>query len=398
MTSLQSDSALPSPQRLTQLLLDSGWEQISGRGDLYLRFRPPGDELGHRRRSLVVPLKTDAPDFPELMRDAMDALRRLPSDSAAFTLISRLTTSPTDQFAFAKETAAPKGWIQWDQGESLVASARGLLIAGAKTAREHLTYFGNKYGQFANRFLDEVMMGQTEVGSYVVRAYVPVVRAIPLRGGMDAEDGVHFIGQDAVSAREVSQTIAATLSSAMEAIDHYHTSNSLSAFKSPELALSYESVTAIKKIAEHADHASVRVTWEHDNFANNDYEQEFTSTSSAVPVLERAANELVKPEPIRKATASGTVHLLSRSDSGGAGVVGLTTLSGQPARKLRVHLEEDDYHRALTAHDQGNVVEVTGNLEREGNLSWLYQAHITAIVEQAEPANPTTEGPEPRLF
>lgn len=68
-------TALPSPRRLIQLLRESGWEQISSRGDLYLRFLPPGDELGPRRRSLVVPLETEAPDFPELMQDAVNALR-----------------------------------------------------------------------------------------------------------------------------------------------------------------------------------------------------------------------------------------------------------------------------------------------------------------------------------
>lgn len=398
MTSQQPDSALPTPRRLIQLLEESGWEQISSRGDLYLRFLPPGDELG-RRRSLVVPLETEAPDFPELMREAVDALRALPSDSAAFTMLSRLTTSPTDQFAFAKETAAPKGWIQWDEGESLIASARGLLIAGAKTSRERLAYFGNRYGQFANRFLDEVMMGQTEVSSYVVRAYVPVDRAIPIRGGKEAEEGVHFIGQDAVSAREVSQTVASTLQSALEAIDHYQKSNSLSAFTSPELGLSYESVTAIKTIAANADYANITITWEGDDFLQGHrYEQAFNFTSSAVPVLERAANELVKPEPTRKATAIGTVHLLSRSDAGGPGVIGITTLSGHPANKMRVHLDEADYHRALTAHDQGAVITVTGNLEKEGNLSWLYQATISQINAPSAPEPARGEDPGDMLF
>ncbi|WP_322938040.1 hypothetical protein [Nocardioides bizhenqiangii] len=397
MTSQQPESALPSPRRLIQLLRDSGWQQVSSRGDLYIRFRPPGDELGPRMRSLLVPLETEAPDFPELMRDAVDVLRNLPSDSAAFTLLSRLTTSPTDQFAFAKETAAPKGWIQWEEGETLVASARGLLVAGAKGARERLTYFGNKYGRFANRFLDEVMMGQTEVGSYVVRAYVPVNGAIPLRGRKDADEAALFGDTDAVASREVSRTIVESLSSATEAIDHYRTSNSLSAFKSPELALSYESVTAIKRIAQNSDYASITVTWEPDPAELQTYEQEFTFAASVVPVLERAANELVRPEPSRRVTASGTVHLLSRSDAGGPGVIGITTLSGQPANKLRVHLGQDDYHRALNAHDQGSVVQVAGDLEKEGNLSWLYHAQITGVIDAIQD-QPGRDDPSSGLF
>lgn len=394
MTSQQPDRALPSPRRLIQLLEEAGWQQVSGRGDHYRRFAPQSDELGPRRRSLLVPLEPEAPDFPELMQEAVDALRRLPSDSAAFTLLSRLTTSPTDQFAFAKETAAPKGWIQWDEGESLIASARGLLAAAAKTAREHRTYFGNRHGQFANRFLDEVMMGQTDVSSYVVRAYVPVNRGIPIRGGKEAKEGAHFVGQDVVSSREVSQTVAQTLTSTIEAIDHFKQSNSLSAFKSPELALSYEAVTAVKRIAANADYANITVTWEPDFADVNSYEQEFTFTASNVPVLDKAANELIQTEPPRRVSAVGTVHLLSRSESGGPGVIGITTLSGEPAKKLRVHLSEEDYHRALSAHDQGNIVHVSGDLEREGNLSWLYRAQVTGVTE------PQIDQPtqEPGLF
>lgn len=119
MNPQQPDPRLPSPRRLIQLLEEAGWRQVSGRGDQYLRLAPQGQELDPRRQSLLVPLNPEAPDFPELMREAVDALQRLPGDSTASTLLSRLTTSPTDQFAFAKETSAPRGWIQWDQGHAV---------------------------------------------------------------------------------------------------------------------------------------------------------------------------------------------------------------------------------------------------------------------------------------
>lgn len=390
MTSQQPDSALPSPRRLIQLLKDSGWEQISGRGESYVRFVPPADELGPRRTSLLVPLEEDAPDFPELMTDAVQALRHLPSESAAFTLISRLTALPTDQFAFAKETSAPKGWIRWEEGEALVSSARALLIAGAKSTRERLAYFGNRYGQFANRFLDEVMMGQTEVGSYVVRAYVPVDRPIPTHGGSNAEGVEHLFGQDAVASRDVSQAVVRALASTTEAIAHFREFNNLSAFLAPELGLSYEVVTAVKRIAENSAQASVSVSWERGSDQLDSNEREFVFTADHVPVLERAANELVQPEPRQNVSAIGTVHLLSRSEAGGPGVIGITTLSGRPAKKVRVHLSEEDYHRAINAHDHGHIVHVQGDLEKEGNLSWLYHGQVTGVTEP-EPIVPRSE-------
>lgn len=110
MTS-QPDAVLPSPRRLIQLLEEAGWRQVSRSGDHYLRLAPQTDELGPRRQSLLVPLEPDAPDFPELMHEAMQALHSLPGDSTAFTLLSRLTSSPTDQFAFAKETGSSQSGV-----------------------------------------------------------------------------------------------------------------------------------------------------------------------------------------------------------------------------------------------------------------------------------------------
>lgn len=393
MTSPPPETELPSPQRLIAFLQENNWRPTGGRGDLYRRFAPPSEELGGEWVSLLVPLDQAAPDFPELMREAVDSLRLVPSAAAAFSMLSRLTTTPTDQFAFSKETHAPRGWIQWDEGASLIGAARGLLIAGAKSAREQLSYFGNRHGQFAHRFLDKVMMGQTEVGSYVVRAYVPVDAAIPLRGGKEAEEGLHFMGQDAVASRDVSETVARTLMSTIEALSHYRTENSLAAFRAPDLGLSYESVTAVQRIAEDADYSSITISWEPglDDFASN--EQEFVFSAAHVPVLQRAASDLVKPEPRKVISAVGTVHLLTRSEAGGPGVVGMTTLSGEPANKLRVHLSEEDYHRALNAHDQGWVVQVRGDLEKEGNLSWLYHATVVSVIE-----SPPPPPDEPGLF
>ncbi len=376
----QGDAASPSPRRLIRLLQESGWEVVGGRDNAYVRFQAPGDELGARRRTLLVPVDENAGDFPELMREAINALRALPSDSAAMTLFSRLTSSPTDQFEFTKETAAPRGWIRWSEGETLIESARKLLLVGAKGARERRKYFGNRYGQFANRFLDEVMMGQTEVGSYVVRAYVPVDRAIPMRSSKDAEEGIHFVGQDALSSREVSETVVDTLNAVTEAVAHYRQYNSMSAFLSPELGISYEAVLAVKRIAENADYAGITVAWDPAE-AHIQYEQEFTFQASAVPVLERAASELIIEEPARTAVGRGTVHLLTQAHHGGPGVIGVTTIDGIPARKLRVHLDADDYQRALEAHGAGQLLTVRGTLEREHNLSHLYGASVTGVSD-----------------
>jgi hypothetical protein len=379
VTSEILDPGSVNSERLIRFLEDARWKRTGGRDGLYARYSPPNEELGVGRTSLLIPLDQHAPDYRDLLRDALDTLRRLPHDVAAFALPTRLASAPTDEFSFSKKTTAPEGWISWDEGESLIASARSLLVVGAKSVRERRRYFGNRYGQFANRFIDGVMMGQTDVASYVVRAYVPVDRAIPFRSSRGPGEGASN-ERGEISSRQVSEAVAATLGSVIEALAHHRRHNSLSAFTRPELGLSYEAVNAVKHMVQNADHASITVAWERAAADPHTHEQEFNFTRSDIPALEIAAIALATPESGTDARAVGAVHLLTRTERGASGVVGLTTIDGKPARKVRVHLSAADYGKALDAHASGRLVEVEGTLEREGNMSHLYGAHVIRIL------------------
>lgn len=375
-----------TPQRVIRLLTDSDWVQTGGRSGLYARFaarQAENDQLGH---SVVIPLNPEAPDYQTVLVEAIDALKAIRTDDDGTDVVNRILTTPTDEFSFAKETAAPRGWIRWDDGMSLLESARAFLASGAKSAREPAKYFGNRYGQFAKRFLGEVMMGQTAVGSYVVRAYVPTSTVVPIHGGVPVEEAALFPGTDSVVGRDVSQTLLSTLEAATDALDYFRATESFAAFTEGDYPISYEAVRALQAIASNADESAVRVAWEPDTPETPAQTWAFEFSPDAAPVLAQAAVRLMRPEPHPETPAEGTVHLLTRAEESGPGVIGITTLTGHPANKVRVQLQGNDYHRAVLAHDEGQIVHVVGNLEKEGNLSWLYDARITSISAPVDPA------------
>lgn len=395
----QFDVGRVNPGRLARLLDEAHWQSVSGRNGLYRRFRPPEGPGTGDPPSILVPLDTTAPDYPELMMQALSALRELPGTGPDSGLLTRLLASPTDEFSFEKDTLAPRGWIQWDDGMSLYNAARALLVSGAKTTRERRKYFGNRYGQFANRFLGEVMMGQTAIASYVVRAYVPSDVQVPVKNTSDEQVAHHFEGVDVVAGRTVSKQVVGTLQAAQEAVQHYRSTQSLSAFSAPDVPLSYEAVVALEHIAQDATESAIHISWEPSSSGTEQNAWEFTFTPESAGVFKKAATTLVQTEPQRRVTTSGFVHLLSRSEADAPGVVGITTVDGVPAKKVRVRLEPDDYHRAITAHDEGRAISVTGDLEREGNLSWLYRAAITQVGEPHETLSSIDEGDDTdRLF
>lgn len=381
-----------SPTRLAKVLAQADWEQVGERMGIYRRYAARGSSDVLRRRTILVPLDRAAPDYRLLIANAISDLESARGDEPGSEILARLLTTTTDEISFAKDTPAPRGWIRWDDGMELFAAARKFLSASAKRTRARSTYYGNRYGTFANRFLDEVMMGQTAISSFVVRAYIPADQLVPVHGTRDHERPALF--GDGVSGREISESLVETLVATTEAIDHYRAQKSIAGFTDPDEPISYEAVEALRTIAGGSDDSAVRVTWEQDNADAPAARWEFDFTPAVLPILERAASALIQPVAKPETQATGVVHLLTRADAGAPGVIGITTTSGQPANKLRVRLSDDDYHRAINAHDQDQIVHVVGTLEREGNLSWLYDARITRITSPPESvAPPTVEVP-----
>ncbi|WP_394615251.1 hypothetical protein JNUCC0626_36425 [Lentzea sp. JNUCC 0626] len=376
------------PDRLLLLLEDLGWTIAGGRNGIYKRLTPPTD--GHdswgQRWSLLVPLDRSAPDFSDSMRATILELSSSSfRDLWAVDLAPRLSTELTDSFRFRKESNAPSGLIPWRQGEDLISTARSALIAGAKSHMEHLRRYSNRHGQFAGRYLDSVLMGQTAVGSYVVTAYAPANAQIALSGSAIHELTLPEI--DAVPARRVTQSVVTALEAVAESLDHYHETGSLSGFEAAvRRGVSYDLSTALAGISKDSDGGDIAIEFDPASPPENispKFVLEFGGADT--DVFERVARQLaVDDESSQPLTVIGRVHLLTKKHAGGPGVFGLETLTSS-SRKFRVRLADtDQYHLAVRAHDEDLAVQVFGDWERDGMLSWLYNAHIQSIIGPVE--------------
>ncbi len=368
------------PGKLSALLEEAGWQRIGGRRGIYSRYTPPKLTDAWLNTSLMLPLDEGAPEFVDAMRSALLQLSQ-DRDFWIRSIYPRLIVDASDEFKFRKESSAPSGFIAWKSGERLVESARRTLIAGAKSYMGPGRHFVNKHGRFAHRYLDQVLMGQSAPGSYIITAYAPPNAGVPLSGSADTPAfAVPELGL--ASVRDVSQAVVRAVQATAEALEHYRASGSLSGFEAGVTqGISYEMASAILGIAENSDGADISVDWDPVTPPPGGLDSRFEFRGSDVDPLSKAATRLAADASSEVSTLIGRVHLLAKKQAGSPGVFGLDSLSSGRAKKVRVRLsDEDEYHEAVRAHEEDLALEVSGRLEKEGNLSWLYDATVVRTL------------------
>ena len=167
--------------------------------------------------SVIVPFNREAEDYGELFSQALSTLWRMaPRVEGAADLLDELTPVPGDQLRFEKNVATVNGAVPWLLGQELVESARASLVAGAKARLSKRAYYGNANGRFAKRFIESVLMGQTEIGSYVVTAFSPPDQAFPEKETLPGELSLPSVA--IYTGRQIVQSLVDALSATLEAV------------------------------------------------------------------------------------------------------------------------------------------------------------------------------------
>lgn len=391
------------PGWLSDVLRRAGWQLTGERPGEYLRFAPPPGVTGGSS-SLLVPLDRTAPEFGELMREAaaqLTAHGRLWDGVAAaagseWQEDAAAQPDRVDTFTVHKEVAAPRGLIAWRDGERLFTAVGELLKAGMRAFREPQRRFMHRFGQEANAYLDGVYMGQTAPGSYIVTAYAPS-GFTPSQGQPPAGSPATYQYQtldDAVTPglperivaagpeeRLINRTVADALAATVEALEHHRHTGRLSGFdEGVPRGVSRELLVAVRDICDRSEGAQVRITW--DPLAPApDAPGEFAFDPGDVDVLDRAAQMLAEPGPAEPATVIGRPFQHTRPEAGATDVIGIEEVGRTTQRHIRAHFDSArDIESVTAALRADRLVRVSGDLQRDGNITHLYHAHLIQVL------------------
>lgn len=365
------------------MLTESGWQRYGGQQNLYSRWRQP--ESGDKQ-TLLVPEDTEMEDYSDLLLQAISKLWRT-GDSKTQRLLETAASLRAlgDAIKFRKDVRTIRGAIKWAAGEDLIASARKSLSVAAKTRKSKLAYFGNSNSYLARAYLDSVLMGQTEVGSYVVTAYSPPDEQFSERKIKPGETlplmGLH-------SGREMTEQLISVLQVTREVIDHYDDTGSTSGFvDNVSRGFCYELTQAVQALVRDSDGADVSVELQSRQTLFGELRPElvkleFKPTDYAV--LEKAGNALAATVLPKLVTVTGKVTLMGRPEPGQPGVIRLNVISGSRAQKIRVRLNSEDYELALDGHRGDLALRVVGREEIEGRYYWIYDPMSVELVSLEE--------------
>jgi hypothetical protein len=230
-------------------------------------------------------------------------------------------------------------------------------------------------------------MGQTAPGSYVVSAFVPTRGVVPLTGhhnvGESQERLFDPTSEEVASTRLIGISTWTAMAATAEAVKHYRDTGSTAAFQDlVSRGVSHEMTMALRGLVEGSDGAEISVEWDPVVPIPKEMPAPTIELRPAdVDVLTRGSGELLaKVATPERATFTGWVHLLTKKEARGPGVIGVTNITYEKPARVRVHLGEEDYHRALIAHDEDRAVIVEGVIEREGNIYWMYQARLVGVL------------------
>lgn len=369
------------------LLMHFSWSieaEVPGR---YVVWGQRGDD-----EQILVPTDPTRGDYAVLLQRALSTLeRRYGGEAVRVEDLLRLQLAAAlDLTRWKKESSVDAGLIAWEQGMALYQAASDSLSAAAKATHERRLHYGTSGAYLAHEFLDRTLMGQTQIGSFVVTAHTPSNARFHVSRASETASQKDWRNAEQVTGREILNVFEQSIQATRAGLDEYRKSPNIEAFV-PLVGdgLSAELASALATLTTGSDAAvvieRVRAPGE---AAPRRVEVAFDAVESDVlkQVFDRFT---IAPLPTT-VTIRGEVSRLDNSTTNPIHLIRMDIAQGAEALHARVRLDAEQYAAALEANGKGRWIEVTGTLEKDGRDYWLYNARNLRVLDAAESPDSAT--------
>lgn len=342
---------------------------------------------GDEGMEVVLPLDASYRDYALRISDLLGTLQ-LAERRSQTEIYSDIQTTSADVIRVRyRRSETEDGTVALDQGVSLLENASELMLASACATLEPRGYY-TASKQIARDYVRQLRLGQSEVGSYVLRILSPVAPRL------QAVQGHLFREPETPFERRVSMNLIRSLSALRATADDAVSSGKIEGFQQAvQQGVSANLCSALVNMAGRArtanDSLAVSISWARSRPMGNSPPSEVVFPGDRFPIIEEAARWFKAIAPREDVEVRGAVVRLQRKGETGPAegpVTLLCFIEGEP-RRVSVSLAAEDHRIALRAYEEGATISCTGDLVRTGNLFTLLNQRRFTIVPEEEVEN-----------
>jgi hypothetical protein len=356
-----------SPSSIRDYVKSKHWVPVEGIARRLWVFRHPTEVL----RQVIIPTDIDS-DFPFALNEII--LRLAEVEARPYKSILESLVSPYSdvlRFQVGGEEYS-SGMLPMNNATDLIEGARKAVLSSACSVFNKTTHHPRMSHREAEEFLNVCKMGQTEIGSYIVKFLCPLDK---MSETPFAETGFPF-------AREATSLLMRASHKLLLSIEDDTITAMLNEQKeTPEISSNLCDALLQMHGTMERSNLSISVSWAPVSKCGvPDIPTVITFKPEYFSVIEEVSTRL-KPKDKEKAdTYIGTVEALSGTvgdDERRDGDVTFVFLVDGDSVKARGNLNPDNYHIACEAHDAGKkyvsfkarLIRKSGRLARLENIS-----------------------------
>lgn len=358
----------------------NGWSNAK-RIDGEISIWETGSDLKQR---VWVPLDTGFGDYEDNLNRVFDTLSahedrpetRILEDIETFVIGDILRVRSEDPFNRDAST------LPLEDGILLMKKARDMVVYSACSAEKIKAIHPNYRSDTIKEYLDNVRIGQTEKGSYIVKVISPLPKEA------DAQEQQTLPHQE--KPRPFERKVIETLMTALDTVKEIAAAAKTKGVFEPEPFIESvssgvsanlcESIVRIKNNPTNMP-LEVSVSWAYSPIEiDKNIPKQVSLPVNIMPYIQKAAEALREKEPAYL-TIKGIVTDLHRGTKTGPGSITVgASIEGRP-KAIHIELSEEDYQTAINAHGEGLEINCTGELIKGKKYTRLQDPSNFQILE-----------------
>lgn len=344
-----------------------GWSEVYRDPSRLAVFRK---RLADDEAEVIVPLTRAAPDFVRVVGHALRIMSEVEGRSQ-LEIFEDIENANADLIRVQlKDPGFADGSIPVEAGRTLVGDAVDMVVAAASAAAsgsQPKPLYASRKAHAVTEFMKFVRLGQTEVGSYVLKFKTMVP---PMEVDLD---GQHFLpDMDEPFQRRVTKRLASALSATRSSIEGVRRDGDYRSFREAVAeGVSVNLVDAITRLVTDtgAAETQISITWSPTRYEADLLAPRVSFLPLDVPFLETASRMLRELSPRPEHSLLGVVKNLHKDSEDGPGTITVEAVVDGKFRPVKITLPPEDYRKAVEAHIGWARIAASGELVKSGR-SW----------------------------